>query len=118
MSGYLQPDLLRRAVTSIEFSSNYDDDDPMVQLHIRTFAIWTCLSGIICCIAAFNLQSKPMVWTALASFHVVVVYFGMELGVYGTITLDKLPSMIIVAGVSLVWLHVHLARMSGSSKLD
>mmetsp|Transcript_14542 Transcript_14542/g.30924 ORF Transcript_14542/g.30924 Transcript_14542/m.30924 type:complete len:139 (-) Transcript_14542:560-976(-) len=108
MSGYLRPEWLHRAVTSLELSN----DDPLARLYARTFAIWTSLSCVVCCVTAFHLDSKPMVTTALASFYVVTTYFAMELGVFGTIGMEKLPPIIVVAGVSIVWLHIHLARLS------
>lgn len=122
-SGYLRPELLLNAITSLDYElavdtiysndgdSNHTTIDPLAQLHARTFAIWTCLSCIICCITAFNLQSQPMVYTALSSFYVVGFYFTMEYSVFGTVKLEKLAPMIVVAGVSIVWLHLHLGSI-------
>ena len=112
-SGYLHPELLLNAITSLDVVSSDDNNaiDPLAQLYARTFAIWTCLSCIICCITAYNLHSQSMVYAALSSFYVVGVYFAMECSVFGTVKLENLAPMIVVAGVSIVWLHVHLGSL-------
>lgn len=111
LGGYFHPATLHRAVTSLELSS----DDPLARLYARTFAMWTALSCTVCAIAAFHLRSKPMIWTALASFYAVAVYFAIELSVFGSVEVEKLAPIIVVAGTSITWLHAHLACISERS---
>ena len=53
----------------------------------RTFAIWTFLSCALALIAAFHLHERGAYLATTLSFYAAVVYFTLELLVFGTVKL-------------------------------
>lgn len=65
------------------------------ELALRTFGIWTLLSGTVTVLCAVHIESGPLYRTTMASFAIALLYFALEVGVYKTVQ----PSAAISPGV-------------------
>ena len=68
----------------------------------RLFAWWTMVSCTVRAVAAFHLDERGPYLTAVASFVLVLVFYGTEVFVTGTVPAGKAVAPFIVATSSLV----------------
>ncbi|KAI9032967.1 hypothetical protein DFJ74DRAFT_143233 [Hyaloraphidium curvatum] len=69
----------------------------------RTFAVWTAATCAVSLAAAAEPENRGLLRAAHATFLLALGYFGLEVGVYGTVSRGKAARPAAIAAISALW---------------